>query len=136
MGIYYTAKAIVGFRFSIKRFYREEDRPSCDHATLGAKFCPTCGTRVGTSRQRVWLDEYDELRELLEELPPGYIWEEDEYGDTIWVGAGISAQRDSHAHRDLPDPGEVLSTVSGTLADVMPLIDLGPCRLWVTHIGR
>lgn len=136
MGIYYTARAIVGFRFSTKRFYSEEDRPACDHATNGAKFCPTCGTRVGTRRQRLWLDEYDELRELLEELPAGYVWEEDDHAEAIWVGAGISAERDSHANRDVPDPAEVLGTVSGALADVMHLIDLGPCRLWVTHIGR
>lgn len=136
MGIYYTARAIVGFRFSLARFYRDEQRPSCPHDTQGARFCPTCGTRVGMTTQRTWLDEREELRELLEDLPRGYAWEEDEYEQVIWVGAGASADRDQSASCEMPDPDEVRRVVSGTLADVMHLIDLGPCRLWVTNIGH
>lgn len=139
MGIYYTANAILGFKIDLSNMYETETVRSCNHETGSAKFCPQCGERVKTSTEKTRSDLYDAITEKFWEgdLPNGIVWEIDEHKDQLYVGYGVSADRDEVKSCVIPSQEVITAFVAECFADVEGFVpDLSNFKLYVTCIGR
>jgi hypothetical protein len=139
MGVYYTAKAMIGFKASLKKFYEETEKTSCDHNPGAVKFCPDCGKEVKTYKRVYEIAEGEVLRyEILEALPDGYVYEINEIDDDIvlFVGYGMAADEDEVKFSNIPDFETVKATIATRLKSMENLLELEKFGLWLTNVGR
>lgn len=144
MGVYYSAKTIIGYEVRGFHRFNENIVQNCGHnPPSNAQFCPTCGKKVGTHTERETREHWDIFQDAMEEkLPHGLVYEQDfEYSDAFWIGYGSSSIKPGESGMVKVRPFDEIKTL--TLALLEPHIKAGLFTLdennfgiWTIHLGR
>jgi hypothetical protein len=146
MGIYYTARTIIGYRLAPNRF-DSTVVPNCPHGIADdAKFCPVCGKAKGTRVKETMRPAWEAFRyQFLEmQLPDHIVFEDDfENENHFWIGyhAG-SCDEGETDYRPLDLP--YLANLKQELDDLLnPFVTVGLFELfddnfgiWTTNTGH
>ncbi len=147
MGTWYTSYTIIGYRVkpNKKKVEEKTTTSNCEHnPPSDAKFCPTCGVKVGKVVNRCMTDAWEEFYAFSteEKLPANMRIEHAEADDYIfWVGYGNSSDReDERGQRiDIKPYDEIKAEIA---ALVKPWTDAGLFELdentfgiWTVVIG-
>lgn len=117
MGTYYTAVAMIGYKFNTDKFVEHGVRNQCDHTeAVGKTFCPVCGKKVETiktsSREKFW--EFQD--NFLDQLPNDLDYTTDYDGQNHFVG--VCVKNDEHG------TGKVLNNVPDAATVKQMILDV------------